>query len=1045
MTLVTGDRVRLDRAPDGSATVLVEPAAGREHLGFARETTTGRDGTHHRVVPADAVPLLAEGRLDPRLFDVTELARQDTSAEVPLILTYTGAREAAPAGTRPVRSLSAINGAAVRGGGVRFWDWVRSKPAGLGKVWLDGAAKPALATSAPQVGAPAAWQSGLTGAGVTVGVLDSGVDGTHPDLAGKLVAQRDFTGTLPRGGDDLGHGTHVAGIIAGSGAASAGRYRGVAPEAKLVSGKVCLSFGCPDSMVIAGMEWIAPQAKVVNLSLGGDTTDGTDPVSQALNALSAQHGTLFVVSAGNDKSLDPPDPLAGITAPASADAALAVGSVTAQDTTSPFSHLGPRLNDLAVKPDLAAPGSGIVSARVPGTSTGDTEPVAEHYARASGTSMAAPHVAGAAALLVQQHPAWTVNRLKPQLMSSARPTAGVFEQGAGRLDAARAVSQTVSADGSVSFGFLPYQRGATSSRTVRYHNDGGAPVTLSLALDQTGVFSLSTNQVTVPPGGDAQVQVTARSGGAAGQQSTRLTATAPGVSARTAIGAVVEPESYTLTVRLRARAASFAVGLGQAVDTTTGAATGLRFTPAGRTGVATVRLPKGRYDLNALDLAADSTAVTMLSKPGLVLDRDTELSLDAAAGKPVRATVDRADARHQYGEYGVVSGGKDGIRTSTLSWTSGPGQQLFAVPTQGTVGDHTYAYFQRATLGPAHPATGPVPYLYHLAFLERGRIPAMLDRRVRDHELAEVHSRYRDQGSPETGLRADYALLPVAGSTSGMLVSYPFRFPARRTEYFTASPDVTWQHLLAVQRDGVPDIELHWAVRSFRPGRGEMAWNRAPLGPAFGDPGRGWGAHRTGDQLTVGVPLLSGNDPVLVTEPPPVGMTGRTVLSRDGQQLGAADTPGSGVFTVPAAAGRYTLHATATREVPWSVIGTRADVRWTYRDSGVDGAPLPLLVVRATGQVDDHNQARAGLPHLLNLTVLRQPGAPAARLTGLTAEVSYDDGTTWAKTPVLSFGNSGYTLLQHPKGTGFASLRLGATDADGNAVTQTVYRAYRIG
>lgn len=1033
VTLVTGDKVRLATGRDGAITPLIEPAPGRERIGFLRETTSGPDGPRHRVVPADAAPLLAEGRLDPRLFDLTALAAQRDPGGSPLILTYTGARAANPVGGKEIRKLPAINGAAVRGQGGEFWNWVRSRPAGLAKVWLDGVAKPKLATSVPQVGAPSAWQSGFTGAGVTVGVLDSGVDGNHPELAGKLVAQRDFTGTLPQGGDDLGHGTHVAGIIASSGPV----YRGVAPEAKLLSGKVCVSFGCPDSMVIAGMEWIAPQVKVVNLSLGGDTTDGADPVSAALNALSAKHGTLFVVSSGNDRSIDPPDPLAGVTAPASADAALAVGSVTATDATSPFSSRGPRIGDHAVKPDLAAPGSGIVSARVTGTPTGDADPVDERHTRASGTSMAAPHVAGAAALLVQKNPQWTAEQLRPQLMSSARPTATIFEQGAGRLDVARAVAQPVRGSGSASFGLVRHRQSVT--RTVRYHNDGATPVTLNLALAANPVFSLPAKQVTVPGGGSAQVEVTVAANGAAGPQGVRLTATAPGISLTTALGAVLEPESYDLTLKVRGRAGAMLVG--QAVDVATGAAHGPRFDA---TGTAVLRLPKGRYDLNALELADGAKTVTLLSRPGLTLDRDATLTLDTATAKPVRSTVDRPDARHQFGEFGLVSGEKSGARLATLSWLSGPGQQLFATPTAGQITDHTYTYFERAALAPAHPAAGPVPYLYHLAFLERGRIPDTLDRRIRDRDLATVDSQYHDQGRPTATQRSDYARFPLPGTSGPTLVIYPLPLPAKRVEYFTAHPDVTWERILVMLPPGEPDAELHWAVRQPQAGRSVAAWNRAPLGPAFGDPARGWGVRRQGATLRFRVPMLSGNDPALVTEPPITGMTGRTTLSRDGRELGVSDQAASGEFTVPTTPGRYTLRATGDRAVSWSVIGTRAEATWTFHDSGADGKPLPVMVIRATGQVDEYNRAPAGRPHQLRLDVQHQPGAPAAPLTALTAEVSYDEGATWTRSPVLCFGAGGHTLLNHPPGNGFVALRLTATDAAGNSVSQTVHRAYAL-
>ena len=106
----------------------------------------------------------------------------------------------------------------------------------------------------PQIGAPAAWQAGFDGTGVTVGVLDTGIDASHPDFAGQLAEVRDFTGGNDPS-DAVGHGTHVASTIAGSGAASGGRYRGVAPGAKLLVGKVCATNECQDSDIIAGMEW----------------------------------------------------------------------------------------------------------------------------------------------------------------------------------------------------------------------------------------------------------------------------------------------------------------------------------------------------------------------------------------------------------------------------------------------------------------------------------------------------------------------------------------------------------------------------------------------------------------------------------------------------------------------------------------------------------------------------------------------------------------------------------------------------------------------
>jgi hypothetical protein len=202
---------------------------------------------------------------------------------------------------------------------------------------------------------------------------------------------------------------------------------------------------------------------------------------------------------------------------------------------------------------------------------------------------------------------------------------------------------------------------------------------------------------------------------------------------------------------------------------------------------------------------------------------------------------------------------------------------------------------------------------------------------------------------------------------------------------------------------------------------------------------------RTGNQLAVAVTLLSGNGPEQFTSPPG-GMTGTTTLSRDGAVLGTSPAPGSGTFTIPDSPGTYMLRSTATRSVPWSVIGTKADVTWTFHEPGVavPVVPLPLLVVRATGQVDEQDRAPAGRIYPLRLTVQRQPGAPAAQLAELKVEASYDDGTTWTSAPTVRVGAGGYAVLHHPAGDGFVSLRITARDADGNAVTQTVIRAYQI-
>ena len=244
-----------------------------------------------------------------------------------------------------------------------------------------------------------------------VAVLDTGVDSGHPALAGKVDAEADFTGSTSPA-DDNGHGTHVSSLIVGSGAGSDGARRGIAPEADLISGKVLAGDGFgQESWVIAGMEWAAAQdADVVNLSLSSPPADGDDLVSEALDRLSATTGTLFVAAAGNRGNLGA-NPYT-IGSPGVAASALTVGAVDAAGKQAIFSSEGPTRGTYRLKPDLSAPGVNLLGARA-GARDGNL------YVAMSGTSQATPLVAGAAALMLQQHPDHTWKQLKADLTTRA--------------------------------------------------------------------------------------------------------------------------------------------------------------------------------------------------------------------------------------------------------------------------------------------------------------------------------------------------------------------------------------------------------------------------------------------------------------------------------------------------------------------------------------------------------------------------------------------------------------------------------------------------
>lgn len=249
------------------------------------------------------------------------------------------------------------------------------------KIWLDRKAKVLLDRSTTQVGAPTAWAAGLTGTGTKVAVLDTGADALHPDLAGRIVGSEDFTYSAGGALSDLhGHGTHTASTVGGSGAASEGSRRGVAPGTDLLIGKALddQGFGS-ESGIIAGMEWaVAQSADVVSMSLGldGPTGQCDDPIAASAEALSASSNSLFVIAAGNNGPTQDT-----VSSPGCAKSVLTVGAIDRTDAAAPFSSRGPAMVTHAVKPEISAPGVGIIAARSGGRGS-------DAYVAMSGTSMA---------------------------------------------------------------------------------------------------------------------------------------------------------------------------------------------------------------------------------------------------------------------------------------------------------------------------------------------------------------------------------------------------------------------------------------------------------------------------------------------------------------------------------------------------------------------------------------------------------------------------------------------------------------------------------
>ncbi|NEE01851.1 S8 family peptidase [Phytoactinopolyspora halotolerans] len=1090
VTLLTGDRVTITTLAGDHRAVEVRPGSGRSGVAFAEQETA--DGGL-RVVPADALELIAAGRIDPRLFDITGLLAQGyddaSTRQLPLIVQYDDApraRRSAPAaltraGAVIERPLPSIHGAAVtapKKAVGALWREIAGTPsedapgaavldAGVARVHLDGRVRAALDQSIPQIGAPAAWDAGYTGDGVLVAVLDSGIDAGHPDVSDAVVRAADFTeddegmpGHDPT--DRFGHGTHVASIIAGDGAASDGRYAGVAPDAGLVIGKVLNDYGeGEESWIIAGMEWAVDQgADVVNLSLGGCATDGSDPLSEALNALTERSGTLFVAAAGNHPSSLLCTFPETVAAPAAADRALAVGSVDKQGELSGFSNTGPRVRDGLIKPELTAPGESIVAARASDTLWDDA--VDDHYARLSGTSMAAPHVTGVAALLAEQHPDWSADELVPALLSSAvpHPKHGAFRQGAGRVDAARAVAQDIVASpAALSLGVTdwPHSDDEPIAETLTYRNAGDQPVSLDLdvtAFADDGsaapeaMFSVAPAAVTVPAGGSADVVVTADTsidapdGGYSGWVSGRSRDAAgddlPAVT--TPVGVVKEVEAYDLTIEVVDRTGAPAwttVTLGDL------AAEQLRDVPVPGRPV-TVRLPAGQYDLTSHILTAgteDTDSFTLAARPELVLDRDMTVSLDARDASLIEAVVDSPIARPglrraHLSTYRLVSGIATDIETF----------ELYATPTP-EVTAYDYAFGYQSALNEPEPAQegadSPVagnrlPRGYQLFISENGRIPEP-SFRFRDSDLARLDTTLHGQGVPDEQ-PARLLAYPTPVDDEGFVWGqmYDVRMPGRRIDLYSANTSIRWGSELRFG-DVQEDDYDRYSYPDYRAGRRyEKHWNAAPLGPVA-RPTFAYG------HLWVTLAPFSSSSPGHVTYPGWDGIEATTTLRKDGEVIGVSDDPSGGFFALEPDHARYELTTSVNRDVGWSALGTRMEARWNV-DAGPDDATgrLPLLALRTRGDVDVLGRAPAHRPFRLDVSVERADGTdPAVR--ELDLEASFDDGDSW--TPMrLRPARGGFIawVPRAPAGSDFVSLRGHVVDAGGSELEQTVIRAYRL-
>ncbi|MEU6200885.1 S8 family serine peptidase [Streptomyces sp. NPDC047061] len=1089
ITLITGDTVELDAR--GRVTKVTH-GAGRERVPVSVQRVAG----HTYVTPSDVVGLLADGTLDRRLFDVTGLAAADYDdahrRSLPLIVTYEKGTARSEA-QRELRSTDAdmghrlpvLNGESMtvpKERAARFMAALTDRPSGpdraltaapgIDRVWLDGRwrlpadqgsrAVPKAGAPDPrggpvQIGAPVAWKAGYDGKGVTVAVLDSGADASHPDLKEAVVGAEDFGGSGTTDDTD-GHGTHVASIIAGSGARSDGKYIGVAPGARLLIGKIFDGPFATDSAIIAGMEWaVREKAKIVNMSLGGTDSPGTDPVERAVNDLSKSSGTLFAVAASNEG----PDAYT-VGSPGSAEAALTVAAVDRDDRLADFSSRGPTAED-TLKPDLSAPGVDIVAAKAAHGTGG--RPAAPGYVSMSGTSMATPAAAGAAAIVAGQHPDWTGERVKAALMASSEPLAGqgAYAAGAGRADLAQAIRHSViTQPASVDLGVQqwPHDDDQPVRRTLTYSNLGDRPVTLDLSMSDpigprgdtpaTAVFGVSPARLTVPAGGTADATVTADTRPESlsdGLWSASVTATGGGTTTRTPVGVVREAQSYTLTLKATGRDGKPARDIGVSVADPDQGRLHLPYDYGDQDGdgVVTLRLPKGRYVVETLmgHTTGSRTEASWLVTPRLAMDKDRTLALDARTAKPVRVSAPDTRARVR-GEQLVFAAGTpergwssllvaedyDGIRVAQAGPSAPPGE---FIAQYGGI-------WQRGATDPQ----------YDLVVTRKGSMFTGLDRTVSARGLAKVVTA---GGPAPAGARVtSMATWSVPGwedeiflgDLGGLARKAPYR---SGLHYVSTEGGLRWKLGTAVGSEARPrmgrwegDFRRYASGRVYR----EKSFGAAVFGPSL--PADFGGVH-SGADYALCVPMFSdgaGHTGFLDSSEAAYRTrftTGDTVLFDEKQDL-CDYLVNSGLKDRPA---RDRLSVDASRSAAVYRVGTRVSVVWDFalRPSPTDFASMPLSVVRFAPKLGLHDTTRSGARFTVPLVVQGAAASPGA-LASLTVKVSYDGGRTWRSAPVKASAKGKRSVtLTHPKKPGPVSFKATAKDTEGNTVTQTLIDAYR--
>ncbi|MBT2207759.1 hypothetical protein [Actinomadura sp. NEAU-AAG7] len=476
--------------------------------------------------------------------------------------------------------------------------------------------------------------------------------------------------------------------------------------------------------------------------------------------------------------------------------------------------------------------------------------------------------------------------------------------------------------------------------------------------------------------------------------------------------------------------------LASLVDVTTGAEFAL--VEAGDTLIGSV--PDGDYSLTGIVLTGPREAPTDLAlygDPTLQVHADVDLLLDARTAAEVKAVSPSATAARVVNHAQLVQTIAGQELVTIISGY--PGLSLRAWPSANTTRPYHFLYAESQS----EPLTTlPSPRVYNLAFPTAGHIPSTLTFTATPESLALVNTTYSTQGVPSVtpGPHIDYADFNGIGAAPGL--QHPAGAPSAQRVYYTAN-GVKWKGLYFYYLNGVQVVEQQTGFRSYTAGTTSSAtWNKAAFGPTM-KVGHGQGLLLARPMLAdtgqLGYENSAGNNSQ--------GTTGTLTLFRNGQKFGETSTnPLAGDWTVPADSAQYRLDLSATRQVPWSRYATGIKTSWSFTSTERPEDPFEhlrgLLQPRITGGFDANGRAPYGTTFPLAVAVERPEGGTA--VTSVSLEVSFNDGATWTAAPLTPAGTDRWTAgIAHPAtGNGYAALRFKAADGSGNAVQQTVTRAY---